>query len=103
MRGPDRASHISRISPHICPESAPYLACISPTSRHISRCEGLTEQAKAVEAKYEAQIGRQEEGYAKELRRQRTLWTQAEAAKREQWMAEKTKEIKDSTVRCGEM
>ena len=28
---------------------------------------------------------------------------QAEAAKREQWMAEKTKEIKDSTVRCGEM
>ena len=25
--------------------------------------------------------------------------TQAEAAKREQWMAEKTKEIKDSTVR----
>ena len=42
------------------------------------RCEGLTEQAKAVEAKYEAQIGRQEEGYAKELRRQRTLWTQAE-------------------------
>ena len=81
--------------------------CISPVSRphlaHISRCEGLTEQAKAVEAKYEAQIGRQEEGYAKELRRQRTLWTQAEAAKREHWMAEKTKEIKDSTVRCREI
>ena len=41
------------------------------------RCEGLTEQTKAVESKYEAQLTRQEEGYAKELRRQRTLWTQA--------------------------
>ena len=27
------------------------------------------------------------------------LWGQAEAARREHWVAEKTKEIKDSTVR----
>ena len=33
------------------------------------------------------------------MRRQKELWVQAERARREQWVADKTREIKESTVR----
>jgi len=34
-----------------------------------------------------------------QVRRQREVWVQAERARREQWVADKTKEIKEATVR----
>ena len=49
--------------------------------------------------RYAAGEARREEAYAKELKRQKELWASAEKAKREAWLADKTKEIKDATVR----
>ena len=63
------------------------------------QCEVLTVQMRSLEERYAAGEAKREEAYAKELRKQRTVWEQTEKAKREQWLADKTKEIKESTVR----
>ena len=63
------------------------------------QCEGLAGQMRSLEERYAAGEAKREEAYAKELRKQKELWGQAEKAKREQWLADKTKEIKESTVR----
>ena len=56
-------------------------------------------QMKGLEEKFAAGEARREEAYAKELRKQKEVWGASEKAKREQWLADKTKEIKEATVR----
>lgn len=63
------------------------------------QCEGLSAQMRSLEERYAAGEAKREEAYAKELQKQKQLWAQSEKAKREQWLADKTKEIKESTVR----
>ena len=63
------------------------------------QCESLTGQMRGLEERYATGEAKREEAYARELKKQKELWGVAEKAKREQWLAEKTKEIKESTVR----
>ena len=49
--------------------------------------------------RYTAGELKREEAYGRELKRQKEMWGQAEKARREQWVADKTKEIKEATVR----
>jgi len=63
------------------------------------KCEALGGQMRTLEDRYAAGEAKREEAFAKELRKQKELWGQAEKEKREQWLAEKTKEVKDATVR----
>jgi 5-azacytidine-induced protein 1 len=63
------------------------------------QCESLTSQMRSLEERYAAGEAKREEAYAKELRKQKEVWASAEKAKREQWLADKTKEIKEATVR----
>ena len=75
-----------------------------PSSSRIRRtlakqCEGLTAQMRQLEDKYSLAEAKREEAFARELRKQKEVWAAAEKAKREQWLADKTKEIKEATVR----
>ena len=72
---------------------------LSDKAELAKQCEALGGQLKALEDKYAAQAQQREEAFAKELKKQRELWGQQEKAKREQWLADKTREIKESTVR----
>ena len=48
---------------------------------------------------HSAQIGSLKEGWARELKRQRDLWAAGERQRREAWMAQKSKAVKDLTIK----
>ena len=41
------------------------------------------------------------EGWVVELKRQKEAWTAAEKARRDTWLADKTKQVKELTVKVG--
>ena len=63
------------------------------------QCEGLAARLRALEDKGAAAEARREEAHARELKRLKEVWAAGEKARKEQWVAEKTREIKEATVR----
>lgn len=61
--------------------------------------EALQAQSGALEAKFEQKLRAKDEAVAREVRRRAEALAVAEKAKREQWMAAKSKEIKELTIR----
>ena len=72
----------------------------SPPAVHAVTDTTLHDHAACVVCRYEAGEAQREEAYAKELRKQREVWAASEKVKRDKWLAEKTKEVKDATVRA---
>lgn len=58
----------------------------------------LTDQVKNLDKVYQEKIKSLESGQTRELKQQREMWQAAEKIKRDKWISEKTKMIKDSTV-----
>lgn len=52
------------------------------------------------DAGHAGQIASLKEGWAKELKRQRELWLAGEKQRRESWMAQKSKAVKDLTLKA---
>ncbi|TPX42150.1 hypothetical protein SeMB42_g05266 [Synchytrium endobioticum] len=63
------------------------------------RCESLSEEVRNLDKQFQARIASMEETQSRELVRQKDIWAQGEKMKREKWVAEKTRQIKDATVR----
>ncbi|KAJ3054350.1 Centrosomal protein of 131 kDa [Rhizophlyctis rosea] len=63
------------------------------------KCGALTEEVKALRKQFEDKMKFSEQEHARDIRQQRELWQAAEKVKREQWVQEQTKKIKDSTVK----
>ncbi|KAI9333870.1 hypothetical protein BDR26DRAFT_867898 [Obelidium mucronatum] len=63
------------------------------------KCEQLSEDMKTMEKSFKEKIKLQEDQNIKEIKQQRELWQASEKIKRDKWIAEKTKIIKDQTVK----
>ncbi|KAJ3324883.1 Centrosomal protein of 131 kDa [Blyttiomyces sp. JEL0837] len=63
------------------------------------RCEVLSDEVKAMDKGFKEKLKQMEEHQMRELKQQRELWQAAEKIKRDKWIAEKTKAIKDQTVK----
>ncbi|KAJ3083903.1 Centrosomal protein of 131 kDa [Rhizoclosmatium hyalinum] len=63
------------------------------------KCESVSEEMKTMERSFKEKIKLQEDQNIKEIKQQRELWQASEKIKREKWIAEKTKIIKDQTVK----
>lgn len=63
------------------------------------QCEALGDDVKAMEARMEARMKALAEQHAAELRRARDHWAAAEKVRREKWEAEKTREVKEMTIK----
>jgi hypothetical protein len=62
----------------------------------------LTEQVKNLDKTYQAKLTSFEQDQARELKQQREIWQAGEKLKRDKWIQEKTKTIKDQTVQSLE-
>lgn len=68
--------------------------------RRISeRCEFLVNELKSIDAKYRDQIRALEESQKVEMQKLKDVHEAAEKLRRERWIEEKTKKIKELTVR----
>ncbi|KND04993.1 uncharacterized protein SPPG_00676, partial [Spizellomyces punctatus DAOM BR117] len=63
------------------------------------KCEVLTEEVKNLEKQFRDKSRVLEEQHEKDLKQQRELWQAAEKVKRDKWIQEKTKAIKDQTIK----
>ena len=54
-----------------------------------------------MQSTHTGQIGSLKEGWARELKRQRELWAAGEKQRREAWMAQKSKAVKDLTLKVS--
>lgn len=63
------------------------------------RCELFAEELKAVERKFQMKMEEMDETSTKELARQKQNWQAAERLRRESWEKEKTREIKEITIK----
>lgn len=63
------------------------------------RCGSLVDEVKAVERKFQLKIEEMDEQATKELARQKQNWAATERLRREAWEKEKTREIKDITIK----
>lgn len=63
------------------------------------KCEGLAGELKSLEEMYSSKIERLQQQWACELKKQKEVWHQAEKARREAWLSEKTREIKEMTIK----
>lgn len=54
---------------------------------------------QAAEAKHAAAVESLKEGWVGELKRQKEAWAAAEKGRREAWLADKTKQVKELTVK----
>ncbi|XP_062502627.1 centrosomal protein of 131 kDa-like [Corticium candelabrum] len=63
-----------------------------------AQCESLLQAMKSTDQKYTRKIHEMEESHARELKRQKDIDAAAEKLRREKWIDEKTKQIKDMTV-----
>jgi 5-azacytidine-induced protein 1 len=64
--------------------------------KQVEECNAAVE---AEQAKHSASVDALKAGWATELRKQREHWCAAENLKRDSWLAEKTKEIKEVTIK----
>jgi myosin heavy subunit len=62
----------------------------------------LTDQVKGLDKSYSEKIKSMEQDQARELKQQKEIWQTAEKVKRDKWIQEKTKSIKDQTVQSLE-
>jgi hypothetical protein len=62
----------------------------------------LTDQVKSLDKSYSEKIKSMELDQARELKQQKEIWQTAEKVKRDKWIQEKTKSIKDQTVQSLE-
>ena len=63
------------------------------------RCEVVTDEFKQVEKQFKSKIQSMEENHMKELKRRKELWETAERMKRERWIQDKSKLIKEQTMK----
>ena len=63
------------------------------------KCEKLAEELKSLEDMYNKKIERLQTQWAIELKKQKEVWQSAEKARREAWLSEKTREIKEMTIK----
>ncbi len=56
---------------------------------------------QAAEAKHAAGVESLKEGWVVELKKQKEAWTAAEKARRDTWLADKTKQVKELTVKVA--
>lgn len=63
------------------------------------QCGTMTEEYKTLEKKLKDKIMLMEENHTREMKQKRELWEAAEKVKRDRWIQEKTKLIKDQTVK----
>ncbi|KAJ3145537.1 Centrosomal protein of 131 kDa [Geranomyces variabilis] len=63
------------------------------------KCEALTGEVKALEKQFREKSIVLEEQHERDLKQQKELWAQAEKIKRDKWIQEKTKAIKDQTIK----
>lgn len=54
---------------------------------------------KCIEDEYQRNISENESNFIKELKRNKDSWNVSEKQRREQWIKDKTKEIKEQTIR----
>ncbi|KAL0037647.1 hypothetical protein WJX77_006084 [Trebouxia sp. C0004] len=64
-----------------------------------AKCMQLGKDMKAAEAKHAAGVESLKEGWVVELKKQKEAWTAAEKARRDTWLADKTKQVKELTVK----
>jgi 5-azacytidine-induced protein 1 len=65
-------------------------------AKQVEECNAAIE---AEHGKHSASVEALKAGWSTELRKQREHWVAAEKVKRDAWLAEKTKEIKDVTIK----
>ena len=58
---------------------------------------------QAGEAKHAAAVESLKEGWVAELKRQKEAWAAAEKARRDTWLADKTKQVKELTVKVSSL
>ncbi|KAJ8328206.1 hypothetical protein QVD99_000724 [Batrachochytrium dendrobatidis] len=63
------------------------------------KCEELTADVKQMEKQFAAKMKTVEEQQARDIKQQRDMWQAAEKIKRDKWIQDKTKSIKDQTVK----
>ncbi|KAL2916768.1 hypothetical protein HK105_203547 [Polyrhizophydium stewartii] len=63
------------------------------------RCEELTAEVKQLEKQFLDKFKGLEEQHGRDIKQQREMWQAAEKIKRDKWIQEKTKSIKDQTVK----
>ena len=56
---------------------------------------------QAAESKHAAAVESLKEGWVAELKRQKEAWAAAEKARRDTWLADKTKQVKELTVKVS--
>lgn len=66
------------------------------------KCEALSEQVKSLEKEYSSKTQTIQESHLRELKAQKELVLQQEKIKRDKWIQEKTRQIKDQTVKSLE-
>eukprot|EP00887_Chlorella_sp_A99_P001853 scaffold19.g1853.t1 len=64
-----------------------------------AKCAALEADLAAMQAECTRQIEGLRDGVARELRRQKEMWMAAEQAKREAWMAQKERSIREATIK----
>ncbi|KAI9103264.1 hypothetical protein DFS34DRAFT_360586 [Phlyctochytrium arcticum] len=64
-----------------------------------SKCASLTEEVKGLEKSFKEAARVREEQHEREIKSQKEMWQQAEKVKRDKWIQEKTKAIKDQTIK----
>lgn len=64
-----------------------------------SKCTSLASEIQSIEARHEQAIASLKERWAAELKRQKDAWSAAEKIKRDSWAEEKTKEVKELTIK----
>ncbi|KAJ3414955.1 Centrosomal protein of 131 kDa [Chytridiales sp. JEL 0842] len=72
---------------------------IAEKDEMAKKCESLTDDVKTMDKAFKEKARIQEEQHARELARQKDIWHAAEKLKRDKWISEKTKAIKDQTVK----
>jgi len=58
---------------------------------------------QAAEAKHASGVESLKEGWVVELKRQKEAWAAAEKGRRDSWLADKTKQVKELTVKVSAM
>ncbi|KAJ3077106.1 hypothetical protein HDU98_008542 [Podochytrium sp. JEL0797] len=72
---------------------------LSEKNELSKKCETLTDETRAMEKSFKEKIKMQEDQHLHSVKQQRELWSASEKIKRDKWIAEKTKSIKDQTVK----
>lgn len=63
------------------------------------KCSTLTEEVKTIEKQFTDKYRNLDEHHQREMKQQRELWNAGEKIRREKWIQEQTKRIKDQTVK----